>query len=86
MSVTPEKNAIFQLEAFQSLLQQPGWVLYAEQIKALTGHALAQMEGAKNNEELAKHTYAYLLLLKVANIPEGLSKVLGMQLAAHQKK
>jgi hypothetical protein len=84
--MSAKQQVEIQLEAFQSLLQHPGFALYNEQIKAMTALALAEMKNAKNNEELAKHTYAYLLLLNVANIPEGMAKVLGMQLAAHTKK
>lgn len=81
----PRRDAEMKLEAFQSLLRHPGWVLYAEHLKALEAQSLGQMETAKNNEELAKHTYSYLLLRAVRSSPEQTAVVLARQLQATQK-
>lgn len=81
-----KNDLLIRAEALTALQKHPGWVLFAEHMKGLTAHELTQMKAAKNNEELARHTTAYLLLLDLVNAPQSTVAVLTHQLQSMQEK
>ena len=68
-----------QLEAFDSLIRHPGWVLYQERVKMQADSIMQLMERAAGPDELLKLTYTYMALKGLPN-PATLRDVLIQQL------
>ncbi|MHB1098590.1 MAG: hypothetical protein ACYCZR_03465 [Burkholderiales bacterium] len=79
------QDILIQAEALSAMMVSPGWQLFAEHLRKLTEHEFALMKSAKNNEELAKHTNAYILLLELKNSPASTVAVLTQQLQNTKK-
>ena len=78
-------DTLIQAEALTALQAHPGWILFSDHLRKLAEHEFAQMKMAKNNEELAKHTNAYILLLELRNSPAQTVAVLTQQLQSTKK-
>ena len=75
-----------QVEAYDSLVRHPGWQLMKAEMQKRVASSLAEMENAKSNEELAKHTHNYLTVLKLMKLPEILRDTLAQKLQPQGSK
>lgn len=71
-----------QLEALQSLLHHPGWVIVTEQAKKTAAQQMSLMRNAPSQDELLKHTYTYMAVTDLLEVPSLLMKPLVQQLQA----
>lgn len=71
-----------QLEALQSLLHHPGWAIVTEQAKKTAAQQMSLMRNAPNQDALLKHTYTYMAVTDLLEVPSLLMKPLVQQLQA----
>lgn len=69
-----------QLEALQSLVRHPGWQIVVQQARRNIEASLAKMRNAKDSDELLKHTYTYMAVHDLLEVPDLLMKPLILQL------
>lgn len=71
-----------QLEALQSLLHHPGWAIVTDQMKRNAASQMALMRNATSQDLLLKHTYTYMAVQDLLEVPSLLMKPLVQQLQA----
>lgn len=84
MSTVEDLNA--QVEAYTSLMRHPGWRLLQVEFKKRIDSSLAEMERATNNEDLARHTTAYLTARKLVKVAETTRDTLAQKLQVRIEK
>lgn len=85
MQANNREIVVQELEAYQSLVQHPGWELLAKRIRATAEESLRQMKGAQSQDMLLKHTYTYMAQLDMLESPAMLIRVLAQQLQTTKK-
>lgn len=69
-----------QVEAYQLLLDNPGWQLFKRHVQARASEALKNMKLATTSDMLLKHTYEFLALRDLPEAPEQLFQHLSTKL------
>lgn len=74
------------IDAFDSLLDNPGWKLLITHMQKQADTALTGMRGAKTNDELVRETLKYMMLKDFPQAPEMLKSYFSQQLQQQLKK
>lgn len=69
-----------QVEAYQLLVDNPGWQLLKAQLQARSDEALKKMRAAESGDMVLKYTYEYLALKDLPEAPAVLLQLLKAKL------